>query len=199
MKYKKLTLNDYIKMPWKNGKGYTVEIAKNSDNCPVDRFNWRISMATIDQNSLFSNFNGYQRVISVLEGDGIILTVDDQAPKILHPFDTFFFSGNSQTRCALLNDIVKDFNLIFDPEKYTVSFQWKKIQSRQSQCSAADILLIFSASDLTINLPESSETLKQYESLHITPNLCPVQYELIATENTQTGFICCVIEISKHN
>lgn len=40
-----LRASDHKRMPWKNGKGETVEIAVFPEGASVDTFDWRISMA----------------------------------------------------------------------------------------------------------------------------------------------------------
>jgi environmental stress-induced protein Ves len=65
--------HDFKRLPWKNGKGETIELAINEDGSLAD-FDWRISMASVTEDGPFSDFSGYQRHLLLLEGTGIELT-----------------------------------------------------------------------------------------------------------------------------
>ena len=62
-------------MPWRNGGGTTQEVACNPGGSSA-AFDWRLSLADVGQDGAFSAFTGYQRILTVLEGRGIELTVD---------------------------------------------------------------------------------------------------------------------------
>ena len=70
-------------MPWKNGKGETVEIAVFPPSASIDGFDWRISMATVAEDGPFSIFPGIDRTLAVLEGNGMVLAIDGRAPALL--------------------------------------------------------------------------------------------------------------------
>ena len=66
---------DYVRMPWKNGGGSTEEITRDAGH-GLDGFGWRLSIADIAESGGFSTFAGYQRVITVIQGAGMVLTVE---------------------------------------------------------------------------------------------------------------------------
>lgn len=138
-----LRAEDYPRMPWKNGGGFTEEITRDSGD-GLDGFGWRLSIADIEESGGFSSFAGYQRIISVLQGDGMRLQVDGQASRPLLPFDAFAFKGESQVSCALLGGPIRDFNLIYSPQRYRARLQW--YDGTHSLFSSASTLLLFAAS-----------------------------------------------------
>ena len=69
-----LKADQYTKMLWKNGAGYTLEIARSQGEI---EFDWRISMADVTTSGPFSTFPNKQRIITVLDVKGIELHVDD--------------------------------------------------------------------------------------------------------------------------
>ena len=73
MSLKVLRAEDYPRMPWKNGGGSTEEITRDAGT-GLDGFGWRLSIADIGESGGFSTFAGYERVITVLQGDGMTLT-----------------------------------------------------------------------------------------------------------------------------
>ena len=78
-----LRSSTYRRMPWKNGGGETVEIAVSPEGAALSDFDWRVSMATVATDGPFSIFTGIDRTLSILEGNGMSLTIDDNAPVLL--------------------------------------------------------------------------------------------------------------------
>lgn len=67
-----LTSANYKTMPWKNGLGSTIELARDAGQ-DMQQFLWRISMADVSTNGPFSIFPDRQRLLSILEGEGLRL------------------------------------------------------------------------------------------------------------------------------
>lgn len=78
MKTQLIARADYRRVPWKNGLGFTEEIYREPADLSLP-FWWRISIATVAQNGEFSLFDGYERIISVLDGAGMCLRIDNVA------------------------------------------------------------------------------------------------------------------------
>ena len=106
---------DYRRMPWKNGLGMTTEIAIHPPNADLTGlpFDWRVSMADVQQDGDFSLFPGYDRTILVAEGAGMELDFGS-APsrRLAGPGSMTDFSGDWHTRCRLLDGAVRDFNVM---------------------------------------------------------------------------------------
>ena len=60
--------SQFNRVRWKNGQGYTLELAIDSGNLP--NYDWRISIASVTESGAFSNFSGYRRNQVLLQGDG---------------------------------------------------------------------------------------------------------------------------------
>lgn len=104
----------YKSMPWKNGAGTTQEIAiEPADaNFSNNDFLWRISSATIESTNKFSTFDGYDRILLVIKGDGLFLNKFR-----VTPFMLFEFTGETRIDCELVKDPVIDLGLIFDRKR----------------------------------------------------------------------------------
>ncbi|PWB32098.1 hypothetical protein DCO48_14545 [Pseudomonas sp. SDI] len=178
---------DYPRMPWKNGGGSTEEITRDG-GAGLDGFGWRLSIADIAESGGFSSFAGYQRIITVLQGEGMQLQVDDQPSRPLLPFDAFAFSGESQVACRLLGGPIRDFNLIYAPQRYRARLQW--FDGATKLFSAASTLLVFSAEDaLALSLGgHPTQHLGLYDCLQLNGNTHLLQLE--------TSGRCCVIELT---
>ena len=112
---RRITPADHLIMPWKNGLGFTREIAIDPPGASMSDagFRWRLSIATVDQSGPFSSFPGIDRTIMVIEGNGMELTVAGQAPRRLDRyFVPFSFPGDAATECKLIDGPIRDFNLM---------------------------------------------------------------------------------------
>ncbi|VVN79776.1 HutD family protein [Pseudomonas fluorescens] len=185
---KVLRAADYPRMPWKNGGGSTEEITRDA-GAGLDGFGWRLSIADIGESGGFSTFAGYERVITVLQGEGMTLCVDGQDTRPLLPLDPFAFSGESQVSCALLGGPIRDFNLIYAPQRYSARLQW--LAGEQRFFSSARTVLVFSVTDvLEVKVGDSVAQLGRHDCLQFDGNNGLIE----VSSNGQ----CCVIELTAH-
>src|SRR4051812_2958521 len=73
MSVKLLRSSEYRRMRWKNGGGWTTELAVSPDAADSGAFDWRISIAEIGSDGPFSTFPEYDRQIALLDGIGMEL------------------------------------------------------------------------------------------------------------------------------
>lgn len=190
---KLLKAQDYIKMPWKNGAGITEEVIKVTDN-NVDNFLWRVSIADIKEDGTFSSFTGYQRIISVLEGNGMVLEVDGKPSRPLSTFDPFAFKGESEVSCKLLKGVLRDFNLIYNPLSVAANLQWiVNEQPARIYTSAEDIVLFNAGDKVTVSISNQEIVLEHYDTLWVT-NQDDLKEVYITT--ITNSFKCCFISLT---
>jgi environmental stress-induced protein Ves len=100
-------------MPWKNGKGETVEIAVFPAHASVDTFDWRISTATVAEDGPFSHFAGIDRTLSILTGQGMMLSVEGRDNILLQQSsDPYVFPGDVDTTAVLTGGAITDLNVM---------------------------------------------------------------------------------------
>ncbi|MFE4518576.1 HutD family protein [Kitasatospora sp. NPDC056783] len=97
---------------WLNGGGVTREVAGFPADAGLDAFDWRVSLADVAEAGPFSPFPGIDRVITLVEGAGMTLTVDGTEYLVDAPFRPFAFSGDAITDCRLSAGPVVDFNVM---------------------------------------------------------------------------------------
>jgi environmental stress-induced protein Ves len=104
--------NEYQRVRWKNGLGWTREIARFPD---ADDWDWRLSIAEIERDAEFSAFPGIERELVLLSGNGVRLVfVDDGETHELHPpHERLRFAGERKLRGELLDGTTHDFNLMW--------------------------------------------------------------------------------------
>ena len=139
---------DYPRMPWRNGGGTTQEVACNPGGSTAG-FEWRLSIAD-GAGWRLSAFDGFQRIITVLEGAGIELTVDGRREPPLGPRRAYAFHGDAKVDCRLLDGPIRDFNLFYAPARWQARLQWLN-----ASCvfhSSARAVLLLNASDAPLAL-----------------------------------------------
>lgn len=190
---KVLTPDDYQTMQWKNGLGSTLEIARSHGQGLVD-FDWRVSIADVNAAGDFSFFPNKKRIIGVLEGAGLTLHIDNKAPVTLYQKEFLSFDGESTVYTELLNGAIRDFNLIYNPDKYAARLQWQNTQYITSWISDADQILVFNASaKLKMNLDTKCYELNQFETLLIHNDGLSLQFQPESHANNDF----CLIELFK--
>jgi environmental stress-induced protein Ves len=108
-----LRAGGYRRMRWKNGLGETAEIAVSPADAPLETFDWRISMARVDTGGPFSTFDCIDRTLTVLDGEGIRLSVGAAAAVEITPGSgPFRFRGDDPASAELLGGAVTDLNVM---------------------------------------------------------------------------------------
>ena len=99
--------------PWRNGGGVTRELASHPQAASAQdgAWDWRVSIAEITKAGDFSLFPGMERVLTVIEGELLLLTVDG-AEHPLEKYRPFRFSGEAATQGALPTGDIRDLNVI---------------------------------------------------------------------------------------
>lgn len=100
---------------WKNGGGITREIACASID--ANRI-WRLSMADVTSDGPFSEFAEYDRILTILNGQGMSLQSDDGSIDA-DPWVPVRFSGALKIYAYLKSGPLTDLNLMFNPDYCT--------------------------------------------------------------------------------
>ncbi|MEY4615594.1 MAG: hypothetical protein RJB66_554 [Pseudomonadota bacterium] len=108
-----LKASNYRKMPWKNKKGVTSEIYIHPQESNLENLNFefRLSSAPIIEDTVFSKFSGFERILIPIRGSGFMLN-----GHIYEKFEAAHFAGDADTHCDLIEGEVLDLGLIYDPQ-----------------------------------------------------------------------------------
>lgn len=104
--------------PWRNGGGVTREVARHpvatagqDSTVSASGWDWRVSIAELSKAGEFSAFPGMDRVLTVVEGELLLLSVDG-AEHPLEKYRPFRFSGDAAAAGALPTGDIRDLNVI---------------------------------------------------------------------------------------
>ena len=114
-----LSPDQYTRMPWKNGLGVTLEIARIED---ANGVLFRLSQAAVVEDGEFSDFSGMHRTLVLINGDGMQLTHTSSSGEIsrhhlTHPLDIARFSGADKTAAHLTHGPIEDLNIMVREEE----------------------------------------------------------------------------------
>ncbi|MEU6992817.1 HutD family protein [Streptomyces sp. NPDC046465] len=139
----------YRSVPWKNGGGTTREVADGDD--------WRLSVADVAGDGAFSVFPGLDRVITPVEGDGMVLTVDGAS----HPVGSlspFTFPGDAETDCRLTAGAVRNMNVMTRRGRATAEVRIVPVtaeRATEAACAAGETLLVMAVTEgVTVGGPD---------------------------------------------
>lgn len=101
----------YRAMPWRNGRGSTLEIAR--EPAAEGDFAWRLSLADIDRDCEFSAYPGYRRALVLVAGNSLHLRFRGHGTRFLDPKRRGArFDGDWKTHCAVPEGRCTDLSLI---------------------------------------------------------------------------------------
>jgi uncharacterized protein len=106
-----IRMSELKSSPWKNGGGITREIASFRVGGALA---WRLSMADVDRDGPFSQFEGLTRVLTVIEGSGMDLIGAGKSWEALYG-SPVRFDGAKSVESKLRDGPVRDLNLMFNP------------------------------------------------------------------------------------
>lgn len=173
--YSVMTPAQYQRMPWKNGLGETLEIMRLEDESGV-RF--RLSQAAVVENGAFSFFDGLQRTLVMLSGNGVALSceteADDKTQHVLsHALEQASFSGAATTYATLADGPIEDLNIMVrkaDTSASVVSYRSPTLLKSETNVALfvggyaqSDCQLVINVSD---RMPETVSLL-QGHTLHM--------------------------------
>lgn len=137
-------------MPWKNGGGFTTEIAVFPEDGDLGGFDWRISMAVVSTDGPFSAFPEIDRTLLVLEGEGMELVVGTEPPVILTPTSQpLSFPAHVATTARLVSGPITDLNIMTRRGRWAHQVE-RLVSDRLDLQSGGDTLLVLALSPVLL-------------------------------------------------
>ncbi len=165
-----LRQSDYRRQRWKNGGGWTTELAVSPRDADGD-FDWRVSIAEIESDGAFSTFPHCDRHIALLEGNGMRLEFDAAQPALLERRLQFVaFAGEWKTYGSLLDGPVRDFNVIARRDRVQTEVLHRPLVGTMVFLAQTQWFIHLAAGRATLKHRDSAISLGVGESLHLEPD-----------------------------
>ncbi len=121
----------YRRERWRNGGGWTRQIAAGSLATPIfdadaaaQDWDWRLSIAEVEADGPFSTFAGIERTLVLLSGAGMdLLSPDGCVMDLASPLSRADFPGEQVIEGRLRDGATTDFNLMWRRDALRASLQ----------------------------------------------------------------------------
>ena len=161
---------EHRRVPWKNGRGETLEIAVAPDGADQDGFAWHVSLAEIAGPGPFSCFPGVDRTLALLEGGPLRLQVGHGPPVDLPAGSPPLpFAGDLATEAWLLGGPALALNVMTRRDAVSHLLTRHATATRAEIGGAAPALLLCRSGEVRITAGSESATLGPMDSLRLDP------------------------------
>lgn len=158
---------EQMRMAWKNGGGFTTEVAARPAGASLDTFDWRVSTAQVAADGPFSLFPGIDRTLLILEGAGLLLTIDDASP--VHVTDQsapFAFAADKPTHASLIDGPIVDLNVMSRRRAWRHTVERLGLQTRRLTASGAtDWLVYCRTGSVCVSVDGDTAALNQHDAV----------------------------------
>jgi len=153
-------------IPWKNGKGETIELAI-SEGGAINGFDWRLSIASVNENGAFSDFSGYLRHLVLIKGNGVELVHNNMTCDSLSTLLSIAkFDGSCKTYAKLHAGPISDFNLMTKNHCFDSKLQTFKV-CKKTSLDSKELGFIYGLSDLTVLIEKDKKMLCELPAGHL--------------------------------
>lgn len=144
--------------PWKNGGGSTTELAIAPPGASLDKFDWRISLATIASDGPFSLFGGVDRSLALVDGPGVYLEIDEQGRFALNEDEPLIeFAGESHVIATLVGAPSTDFNVMTRRDRCHHKLGRRVLTGISEFAPRGDVSILFLAEGDSLSVSSDSE------------------------------------------
>lgn len=156
-------------VPWKNGGGFTREIAVGPHGSDLEAFDWRVSIAEIRTPGPFSLFPGIERRMAVI-GGRLSLAIDGRPAVTLTPeSDAVEFPGELPVFAEPLGEPVTDLNLMTRRARCSASLERRLARTPVILEARAGTTLVVALADLLVRREETEVSLAALDALRVGP------------------------------
>ena len=159
----RLLAANHRRMPWKNGRGETTEIAVWPEGAGLQDFGWRLSMAGVSEHGAFSAFPGIDRTLAVLSGGGIELEVEGRGRhRVTQGTEPLAFPGDVAATAHLLVGPITDLNLMTRRGAYVHQLRHA---TDPAPLGHPDWLVMLATADVTVRIAGQEVVLAPLDAL----------------------------------
>ncbi len=156
---------DRFATPWKNGGGATREVASFPPGAGLDDFAWRVSLADVSTDGPFSTFPGVDRVLTVIEGGGLVLDVDGRMLALDAASPPLAFPGDVTVGARLTGGPIRDLNLMARRGAWRVRARRMSVMGATEVAARAEVTLVLALDPLRIVRPGGAIDLEPLDAV----------------------------------
>lgn len=157
----RLAPHGYVEAPWPNGKGTNFHIGHEKDI-------WWFSRTPIKASGEFSDYGGYDRMQTLIEGPGLMLDTPDGLKDVRVPFKVVCFDGRLGTISHLEAGEVVVANLIGRRDKVEICLK-SRVSGETFSLSPAIHFIHAPTAPVSLSCCGSSYALEHDYALRIEP------------------------------
>ncbi|MES2896415.1 MAG: HutD family protein [Pseudomonadota bacterium] len=167
---------DRIAVPWKNGGGVTRDVVVSPAGAGIDEFDWRISIADVAAGGPFSAFPGIDRILTVIEGAGLSLSIDGRAAVVLgEGSPPLAFSGDARCDAGLRQGPIRDLNVMVRRGAYLAHVRRRSLDAGDIFVGRGEVTLLLVLEATTASWPGGEAVLAREDAL-LAPAGAPVTF-----------------------
>lgn len=160
----------YRRTPWKNGGGVTIDIADAYRSGAAaggwEGMLWRFGRTRIERPGPFSDLSGYDRILAVVEGSGLVLHPKFRAPIEVHaPFVPAHFPGEWAITSELTAGPVGVLNLMADRLLYKIDLVFPPMGTAAEMAGA--VCIVLALEDAAVDIGGRTTTLAREAALRV--------------------------------
>jgi environmental stress-induced protein Ves len=154
-------------MPWKNGLGATTQLAIFPAAATLESFEWRISIARLDQSAPFSLFPGIERWLATLEGEMVLLREGFAPSRMTSESAPIRFSGETPSAGQVVRGPVLDLNVMYRASRWNAMMHCVRGTDAREIALAAHSVVCSRSPSLVVELKSAHLELGRYDALHV--------------------------------
>lgn len=140
---------------WKNGKGTTQEVAVYPPGGDLDNFAWRVSIAEISEDGIFSVFHGVDRKLAILDGRLILSIGGEPGIALSHESEPVAFPGDIPCKVEIAGPPARDLNVMTRRDRFSSRLTMVEIGGPITIAVEADKTLIVARHTLILETGQS--------------------------------------------
>ena len=154
---------------WKNGGGTTRELAVHPPGSDLERFLWRVSIATVAAAGPFSHFAGIDRRMAILAGR-LLLSIEGGVPRALTPADPpLEFPGEAAVHAEPQGGAVTDLNVMTRRGQCAAQLQRHLLTVPLALAPVAATRMVVALADVEVRAGDDALRLMRLDALCLAP------------------------------
>ena len=156
---------DQSVVPWRNGGGFTREIAvSNGADSPFGIL-WRVSAATVAAAGPFSRFEGIDRTIVVIEGNGLVLVTGAERVTLTTNSAPYAFDGESEIEAHNVDGPTIDLNIMTRRGRFVHTIRRIRSDAPATITGQQDVTILFFCGEAEISAAGTNTSAQKGDAL----------------------------------